>query len=110
MSGRKKITRDMIEACLAKGWAVSQAARHYGFHRKSIEAACERFGIALPMHPFSPQMLSARRKHLVVYEDNIPDAPPKKKRKTNASWSASPAAIERALRKLEEQKRLQAMG
>ena len=47
---------------------------------------------------------------MVVFEDNIPDTPPKKKRKTNASWSASPAAIERALRKLEEQKRLQALG
>ena len=105
MSGRKTITRDMIEACLAKGWAVSQAARHYGFHRKSIEAACERFGIALPMHPFSPQMPSMRRKPMVVFEDNIPDTPPKKK-KTNAVWSASPAAIERALEKMQRDKYL----
>ena len=107
MSGRKRITRDMIEACLAKGWAVSQAARHYGFHRKSIEDACERFGIALPMHPFSPQLPSMRRKPMVVFEDNIPDDPPKKRK---AIWSASPAAIERALRKKEQEKRLQAMG
>jgi len=107
MSGRKKITRDMIEACLAKGWAVSQAARHYGFHRKSIEAACERFGIALPMHPFSPQLPSMRRKPMVVFENNIPDDPPKKQK---AIWSASPAAIERALKKKEEEKRLQAIG
>lgn len=105
MSGRKTITRDMIEACLAKGWAVSQAARHYGFHRKSIEAACERFGIALPMHPFSPQLPSMRRKPMVVFEDNIPDDPPKKK-KTNAIWSASPAAIERALEKMQRDKYL----
>lgn len=109
MSGRKKITRDMLEACLEKRWCVAQAARHYGFHPKSIDAACERFGIALPMHPFSPQLPSMRRKPMVVFEDNIPDTPPKKK-KTGAVWSASPAAIERALRKLEEQKRLQAMG
>ena len=107
MSGRKTITRDMIEACLAKGWSVSQAARHYGFHRKSIEAACERFGIALPMHQFSPQMPSVRRRPIVVFEDNIPDTPPKK---AKAIWSCSPAAIERALRKKEEEKRLQAMG
>lgn len=107
MGGRKTITRDMMEACLAKGWAVSQAARHYGFHPKSIDAACERFGIALPMHPFSPQMPSARRRPIIVYEDNIPDEPPKKRK---AIWSASPAAIERALKKKEEEKRLQAMG
>ncbi len=107
MSGRKRITRDMIEACLAKGWAVSQAARHYGFHPKSIDAACERFGIALPMHPLSPQMPSMRRRPIVVFEDNIPDDPPKKGK---AIWSASPAAIERALKKKEEEKRLQAMG
>ena len=71
--------------------------------------ACERFGIALPMHPFSPQMPSMRRKPMVVFEDNIPDTPPKKK-KTNAVWSASPAAIERALEKMQRDKRLQTMS
>ena len=102
MSGRKIITKDMIEACLAKGWSVSQAARHYGLHRKSIDAACARFGIALPMHLFSPQMPSTRRRPIVVFEDNIPDDPPKKGK---AIWSCSPAAIERALRKKEKGRR-----
>ena len=105
MSGRKMITRDMIEAAERKGWSVSQTARHYGMHHKSIDAACERFGIALPMHLFSPQRVSARRMPVIVYEDNIPDTPPKKK-KTNAVWSASPEAIERALEKMRRDKYL----
>lgn len=96
MSGRKRmITKDMIEACLAKGWAVSQAARHYGFHPKSIDAACERFGIALPMHPLSPQMPSIRRRPIVVWEDNINDG-----ERRELAFSASPAAIERALKRI----------
>ena len=105
MSGRKTITRDMIEEAKRKGWGVSQTARHYGMHHKSISAACERFGISLKTPPFSPQRVSARHNHLVVWTDNIPDMPPKKK-KPNAVWSASPAAIERALEKMQRDKYL----
>lgn len=91
---RRTITRDMMEACLAKGWAVSQAARHYGFHPKSIDAACERFGIMLPMSIFSPQIPASVK----VPRSEVPIP----KKKSNAVWSASPAAIERALRKQRE--------
>lgn len=100
--GRKRITRDMIEACLAKGWSVSQAAKHYGMHRSSIDAACERFNIVLPLHPFSAQRVSPRSK---VWVDMID-----REKRPKVKLSASPAAIERALRKKSEEKRLQALG
>lgn len=92
--GRKKITRDMLEACLEKRWCVAQVARHYGFHPKSIDAACERFGIMLPMSIFSPQIPASVK----VPRSEVPVP----KKKSNAVWSASPAAIERALRKQRE--------
>jgi hypothetical protein len=92
--GRKRITRDMIEACLEKGWSKAQAARHYGFHPKSIEAACERFGIMLPMSIFSPQIPASVK--VPRSEVHVP------KRKSNAVWSCSPAAIQRALLKQKE--------
>lgn len=98
MAGGKRITIDMIEAAQRKGWSVAQTARFYGFHRKSVDAACERFGISLPMSPFSPQRPSARRKPIIVWEDNIDKPKPSK-----VAFSASPAAIERALAKTKAQ-------
>lgn len=86
--GRKIITMEMIEAARDRGMNVTQTARYYGFHRKSIDAACERFGIALPFSIYSPQKPSPRKATL-----------PMIKQKTKAVWSASPAAINRALAK-----------
>jgi hypothetical protein len=91
MVGRKFITRDMLTAAREKGWSVSITAHHYGMHRKSIDAACERFGISLPMHKFSPVMPSKTKPRL---EHQGSDA------RTPAIWSCSPAAIERALKRL----------
>lgn len=85
---RKKITRDMIRSALDMGWSVSQTARHYGFHNSSIDAACQRFGIALPMHKYSPALRSVRA------------VGPKPSDVRVKAFSAKPAAIERALRSL----------
>ena len=89
--GSKRITRDMLEAALAKQWDPTTTAQHYGMHRSTIDAACERFGIVLPMHKFSPVMASKTRKS---------QAPEANDTRTQAIWSCSPAAIERALKRL----------
>lgn len=91
MQKRLKFTPDMITAALEKGWTVSQTARHYGAHPSSVSHAAERFGIALPMSKFSPQ--NASQRHIKVVSDT-----------RTKVFSASPEAINRALRKLEEAK------
>ena len=104
MNGRKKITVDMIEAALRKGWNANQTARHYGMHRKSIDAAAERFGIVLPLGmTWTPPQ--PKTKPLVVWTDEIKDKP-----STKPVFSASKEAIERALKKKSEERRLQVMG
>jgi len=91
--GPKRITREMMEAALAKQWDTSATARFYGMHRSSVAAACERFGISLPLHRFAPTMPSRTKpKPKSKPEDHGCD------RRVKA-WSASPAAIARALRK-----------
>ena len=97
---RRTITRDMMEACLAKRWNAGQAAKHFGFHRKSIEAACERFGIVLPLMTFGKPITAP----VLVWVDKIDKDTPTPK----AKLSASKAAIERALAKRAAEKRLQA--
>lgn len=101
MNGRKKITRDMIEAARDKGWNATQTSRHYGMHRKSIEAAAERFGIVLTLGmTWAPP---PKPKPLLVWVDEINDKP-------KVKLSAGTAAVERALAKLaaEKKSRLQA--
>ena len=98
---RRVITRDMIQAAKDKGWHLTLAAAHYNMHRSSIAAACERFGIALPMHQFSPQRVSQKSR---VWVDII-DGETKPKIKL----SASPAAIQRAIDDIEREKRLRAL-
>jgi hypothetical protein len=101
MWGKKRITRDMIQAAKEQGWNVTQTARHYGMHRTSIGAACERFGIELAQSKFDPQMPSTTSR---FWKENVE----KPKPKTPAIWSCSPAAVERALAKMKHEKRLQA--
>ena len=103
MNGRKKITPDMIEAALRKGWNANQTARHYGMHRKSIEAAADWFGIMLPLVSYSP-MLADTFSPRALASTTTPAAPQKK---PNAVWSASPESVQRALEKLQREKRLQ---
>lgn len=101
---RRQITRDMIEAALNKGWNAAITARHYGFHRKSIDSAAERFGIALPLGvSWAPP--PPKTKPLLVWTDEIKDHAQKKPK-----LSASKAAVERALAKKAAEKRLQIMG
>lgn len=100
--GPKRVTRDMLIAAKEKGWHISLTAAHYGMHRSTISAACERFNVVLPLHPFSAQRVSPRSKIWVDMIDNG--------KKPKVKLSASPAAIERALRKKAEEKRLQALG
>ena len=99
---RRVITRDMIQAAKDKGWHLTLAAAHYNMHRSSIAAACERFGIVLPMHQFSPQRVSPKSK---VWIDIIDG-----ETKPKVKLSASKASIERALEDLAREKRLRAMG
>lgn len=99
---RRVITRDMIQAAKDQGWHLTMAANHYGMHRSSIAAACERFGIVLPMHQFSPQRVSPKSK---VWIDIIGG-----ETKPKVKLSASPAAIRRALEEIEREKRLRALG
>ena len=102
MGGRRLITRDMMQAALIFRWSASQAAKHYGFSRNSIAAACERFGIVLPLMTFGKPLTAPQR----VWVDEIePYQPPKK-----VKLSASKASIERALAKQADAKRLQASG
>jgi hypothetical protein len=99
---RRHITKDMLIACREKGWHLTLAAAHLEMHRSSIAAACERFGIVLPMHQFSPQRVSPKSK---VWVDVIDG-----ETKPKVKLSASPAAIQRAIDDIERQKRLQALG
>ncbi len=101
MNGRKTITRDMMEAALARRWNAGQTAAHFGFHRKSIESACERFGIVLPLMTFGHPLTAPKQIWIdkIGGETNV---------KPKVKLSASKAAVERALRKIEEGKRLQA--
>ena len=81
----------MIQAAKDKGWHITLTAAHYNMHRSSIAAACERFGIVLPLHQLSPQRVSPRSK---AWVDMIEDQD-----KPKVKLSASKAAIERALKK-----------
>lgn len=103
MWGKKRITRDMIQEAKDLGLNITQAARRFGMHRSSIAAACERFGIELALSKFDPQMPSTRSR---FWQERVE----KPKPKTPAIWSASPAAVERALAKIQHQKRLQALS
>jgi len=99
---RRHITKDMLIACREKGWHLTLAAAHLEMHRSSVAAACERFGIVLPMHSFSPQRVSKKSK---VWVDIIDG-----ETKPKVKLSASPAAIRRAIEEMEREKRLRALG
>jgi len=86
---RRHITKDMLIACREKGWHLTLAAAHLEMHRSSVAAACERFGIVLPMHNFSPQRVSKKSKVWVDICDG--------ETKPKVKLSASKASIERAL-------------
>jgi hypothetical protein len=92
----------MLIACREKGWHLTLAAAHLEMHRSSVASACERFGVVLPMHQFSPQRISQKSK---VWVDIIDG-----ETKPKVKLSASKASIQRALDDIERQKRLRAAG
>lgn len=98
----KVITRDMMKTARENGWTISEAARQFDKHRSSVSKACERFGIVLPMHNFSPQKVSQKSKVWIDLIDN--------ERRPKVKLSASPAAIQRAIDDMEREKRLMARG
>ena len=81
-----KITREMLEKAKEHGWYVSFAAREFGVAHTSMNKACKRFGISLPKHKFDPYGVA----------EKIPEVSNVKAK----AWSASPAAIRRALAKI----------
>lgn len=83
---KKGITREMIESAKAQGWYASEAARNFGVAPTSIRKACMRFNISLSRHAFDPCGVS----------DRGPEASDTRAK----AWSASPAAIRRALAKI----------
>jgi len=89
--GRKIITREMLEAALARGMSNAETARFYGMHPSSIHAACERYGILLPYSKFAGVMPSQKGEK--VRRLNLPDTRIK-------AWSCSPSAISRALSRI----------
>jgi len=97
---RRHITKDMLIACREKGWHLTLAAAHLEMHRSSVASACERFGVVLPMHQFSPQRISQKSKVWIDIVDG--------ETKPKVKLSASPAAVERTLQRLQNEKRLQA--
>ena len=99
---RRHITKDMLIACREKGWHLTLAAAHLEMHRSSVAAACERFGVVLPMHNFSPQRVSKKSKVWVDICDG--------ETKPKVKLSASKASIQRALDDIDRQKRLRAAG
>lgn len=74
---RRKITKDMLVAAQGRGWTISQTARQYEFDPTSISEACDRFEVTLPR-------LWGKKKSTASTT------------KVKA-FSASPAAIERAM-------------
>lgn len=99
-TGRKFITRDMMVAARDKGWNISITAKHYGMHRSSIAAACERFGIELATSKFDPQIPSTRSR---FWRDVVEAEAPKTRGKP--VWSCSPAAIERTLARMARERK-----
>lgn len=93
---RQKLTKDMIVAAQERGWTVAQTARQYSFHYSSIDEACQRFGIALPL---ANSYSTTHKARIMAQVDDT-------KVKT---FSASPAAIEKALAEKARQKKLQLM-
>lgn len=94
MAGGKRISIDMMKAACERNWTASKTAKYYGLHRKSVDAACERFGVVLPLHgaPFFGD-------YGVLQEAKVPKVRATKK-PSNAVWSCSEAAVKRALEKM----------
>lgn len=107
MAKRPPLTRAQIELCAAKKMSPAQAGRFLGRHHTTISAYAKEFGIELPryahasMSPFSTDLGR-------IIPKTPPANPEPSVKKAKPVWSASPAAIERALEKVSAEKHLQA--
>lgn len=106
---RPPLTRAQIEYVAAKKMSPAQAGRYLGRHHTTISAYAKEFGIELPRYAHAyASPFSVKGGKIIVKTPPANPAPSKKKSK--AVWSASATAIERALAKLEAEKRLQVMS
>lgn len=98
---RPAITREQLQYCKDMGMSPSQAGTYLGRHHTTILSACAKFDIELPKyaHRYAAPTFSKRSPAVLA---QIAQA----KKEGRAVWSCSPAAIERALRKIEQDKRL----
>ena len=89
------ITRAMMERARDSGWDAPTTADNYGVQPRSVRAACERFGIALRRARPRPYVRAKTDPTLKEVVD-----PRTLKPKGVRRFSASPEAIERALKEL----------
>lgn len=91
MAKRPPMTRAQIEYCAERKMSPSQAGRYWGRHHTTIIAYAKEFGIELPRyaHRYDAPIDVKPGKITVTASD-----------KKKPTWSASPAAIERALSRL----------
>lgn len=99
MKPRTPITRAQLMYCKDMGMSPSQAGTYLGRHHTTILSACKKFEVTLPKyaHRYAAPVFSKRSPAVLA---EIASA----KKENRAVWSCSPAAIERALRKLEKGK------
>jgi hypothetical protein len=88
---RRLVTREQVQFAADRGWTAAHAAREFGFHRAAFSHAAKRHGIELPSRVLVHKKGGAKNA-----------APPSMilEVASNArvkAFSASPAAIERAL-------------
>ncbi len=97
MKPRPFITREQLVYCKDMGMSPSQAGTFLGRHHTTILSACKKFDVVLPKyaHRYAAPVFSKRSPAVLAQM-----AAEKKK----VAWSCSPAAIERALRRLEKEK------
>ncbi len=91
MEERKFISVDMLKEARDNGWGYLKAAKEFNVKASTIAMACHKFGIQLP----APNVAATWVKAESVEEvgEPIPVEPRK------PSWSCSPDAIMRALKR-----------
>jgi len=98
MKSRPPVTSAQLQYCKDMGMSPSQAGTYLGRHHTTILSACKKFEITLPKyaHRYAAPVFSKRSPEVLA---QVQEA----KKENRAVWSCSPAAIERALRKVGKQ-------
>jgi len=84
----------------------AQAGRYLGRHHTTIVAYAKQFEIELPRYAHAADSPFSVRNG-TIYVKSAPANPAPSKKKLSAVWSASPESVQRALEKLQREKRLQ---